>query len=304
MPERYFVFPAVPRHAALSGRRHTRWYTVRHGDTVWSISRKFRISRSGLLRLNNLTTAKIRPGQRLRVSGSVWRSFVRKRVSGKRYRRRKRSGTRWYRVRRGDSYWRIARKFGIRVSSLKRLNRGRRLLRGKRIRVPGKGGKRFVRTKRHSRRRKRRYRKRRRYRGRRYARRGRYFGSIPRSFRIRLRWPVRGRVVERFGLGRKWISNGITIRTRAGRSIRAAGSGVIAFRGRKRGYGLMVIVRHANNIYSVYTNMQGSGVRRGQRVLRGTVLGRTGKVKGLKCYGLHFELYYKTRPVNPVKYLS
>ena len=294
------------KHSPSPSARKTRWYRVRRGDTVWRLTRRFGISRARLCRLNGVRRLKLRPGQRLRVRGTPLRvvrksrSVVKKRKRGG----KSLSGSRWYRVRKGDSYWRIARKFRVGVSRLKRLNRGRRLYRGTRIRIPGGRSVRYARRSRKTRYKSTRRRKgRRRYR-RRYRRRGPYFGSIPRPFRLRLRWPVRGRLVERFGVGRKWISNGITIKTGAGRRILAAGSGVIAFRGRKRGYGLMVIVRHSNNIYSVYTNMQGSGVRRGQRVRRGAVLGRTGRVKGLSCYGLHFELYYKTRPVNPVKYLS
>lgn len=293
------------KKSSSATRRKIRWYRVRRGDTVWRLTRRFGISRKALCRLNGVSRLELRPGQRLRISGSPGKSRYSVRKRSRRTTQRITAGWRWYRVRRGDSYWRISRRFKVRVSRLKRLNRGRRLLNGIRIRIPGGSRVRYARRNRKSRYRSSRHKKRRRrYGRRRYRRRGPYFGSIPRAFRIRLRWPVRGRLVERFGVGRKWISNGITIKTTAGRRILAAGSGVVAFRGRKRGYGLMVIVRHSNNIYSVYTNMQGSGVRRGQRVRKGAVLGRTGKVKGLRCYGLHFELYYKTRPVNPVKYLS
>jgi len=277
--------------ASSSGRR---WYTVRRGDTVWRISRRFGISGTRLLQLNTMSSARLRPGQRLLVAGSPGRTGTGRGV-------REAGRWRWYRVKRGDSYWGIARRLGVRLSRLKSLNRNSRLLPGRRIKLPG--GRVARRMGRRGAIRKRSYQRTRRQR-RQYASRGRYFGSIPLAFRIKLRWPVRGQLVERFGIGRRWISNGITIRTAAGKRIRSAGAGVIAYQGYKRGYGLMVIVRHQNNIYSVYTNMGRTAVRRGQRVSTGTVLGQSGKVNGFRCHGLHFELYYKTRPVNPVKYLS
>ncbi|MFT7203906.1 MAG: membrane-bound lytic murein transglycosylase D, partial [Algoriphagus sp.] len=45
------------------------YYKVKNGDSLWSISKKFNnLSIEKLKKLNNLTTSRIDPGQKLRIS--------------------------------------------------------------------------------------------------------------------------------------------------------------------------------------------------------------------------------------------
>ena len=46
-----------------------RWYTVRTGDTLYSISRRFNTAVDALLHVNKLPTASIQPGLKLRIPG-------------------------------------------------------------------------------------------------------------------------------------------------------------------------------------------------------------------------------------------
>jgi membrane-bound lytic murein transglycosylase D len=45
-------------------------YEIRHGDTLWDISRKFRVSLRTLLKVNGMTGKEvIHPGREIRVPG-------------------------------------------------------------------------------------------------------------------------------------------------------------------------------------------------------------------------------------------
>jgi membrane-bound lytic murein transglycosylase D len=58
---------AVPSKATPEGG--SRWYTVRTGDTLYSISRRFNTAVDALLHVNKLPTASIQPGLKLRIPG-------------------------------------------------------------------------------------------------------------------------------------------------------------------------------------------------------------------------------------------
>jgi membrane-bound lytic murein transglycosylase D len=82
-------------------------YRVKRGDTLISISRKNRISLTRLKRLNKITSSRIFVGQKLILKT---RSYHRV------------QGNKFYFVRRGDFLGKIARKFGLRLGYLKKLN--------------------------------------------------------------------------------------------------------------------------------------------------------------------------------------
>lgn len=51
-----------------AGKRKDVMYTVRSGDTLWSISRRFNTSPGEIRSLNKLTSNTVRPGDALRVA--------------------------------------------------------------------------------------------------------------------------------------------------------------------------------------------------------------------------------------------
>lgn len=86
------------------------WYRVRSGDSLGSIATRFRKSVDSLMRLNNLSSHIIHPGDRLRVKGEPLVSPSNK------------NDSKWYKVRRGDSLWTIAQQFRMSVNDLRALN--------------------------------------------------------------------------------------------------------------------------------------------------------------------------------------
>ncbi|MDH4359278.1 MAG: LysM peptidoglycan-binding domain-containing protein [Nitrospirota bacterium] len=87
-----------------------RWYRVRSGDSLGNIATRFGISVNSLMRLNNLSSHIIHPGDRLRVKEKPEASPS------------SRNDSKWYQVRRGDSLWTIAKQFSVSVQELRALN--------------------------------------------------------------------------------------------------------------------------------------------------------------------------------------
>lgn len=124
-------------------------------------------------------------------------------------------------------------------------------------------------------------------------------------------WPVQGRLSSLFGrrklAGEKERAHeGIDIAARKGTPVRSARSGhVIYASNRIRGYGNMVIVKHADNFTTVYAHLSkfGKSIRKGKFVSRGQqvgLVGRTGRAFGTH---LHFEVRYNRVAVDPMSYL-
>jgi len=94
---------------------------VKSGDSLWRIAKKYKISLRELYKLNPYLRKKkfLKPGQKICISklkkkkNKVQRKFI------------------VYKVKKGDSLIKIAKKFGVKVSDIKKLNR----LKGSRIYV-------------------------------------------------------------------------------------------------------------------------------------------------------------------------
>ena len=126
-------------------------------------------------------------------------------------------------------------------------------------------------------------------------------GAIP-SFR----WPVRGRIIAGFGPRPNGTTNdGINLAVPEGTPIKAADDGVVAYAGNElKGYGNLVLIRHADGYVSAYANASKLLVTRGEHVKRGQVIARAGQTGNVNSPPLHIEIRKGSVPVNPTKYLS
>jgi len=116
-------------------------------------------------------------------------------------------------------------------------------------------------------------------------------------------WPMRGRVVERFGTKSTGLVQGISIAAGSETAVRSTAGGEVAYAGNLRGYGRMVIVRHGDGFHSIYAHLSNISVSKGQKVNAGNVLGQAGAIPGSVPAGVHFQLYKKGRAVDPMSYL-
>ena len=120
------------------------------------------------------------------------------------------------------------------------------------------------------------------------------------------RWPVRGRVISEFGARPDGGHNdGIDLAVPAGTSVLAAENGVVAYAGNElKGYGNLVLIRHANNWVSAYAHNEEILVKRGDKVRRGQVIAKAGATGSVSQPQVHFELRKGSRPVDPTKFMS
>jgi len=72
---------------------------------------------------------------------------------------------------------------------------------------------------------------------------------------------------------------------------------------RLRGYGRMVILRHAHNVFTAYAHNQRLLVYKGQQVKQGAIIARVGHSGRASGPHLHFEVRLGTTAVDPLAYL-
>ena len=124
--------------------------------------------------------------------------------------------------------------------------------------------------------------------------------------RNNFRWPVRGRILTRFGAKADGSHNdGVNLAVPRGTEIRAAESGVVAYAGSElKAYGKLILIRHPNNWVTAYAHNDEILVKRGDKVRRGQVISRAGTTGSVTQPQLHFELRKGSSPVDPMKYIA
>ena len=118
----------------------------------------------------------------------------------------------------------------------------------------------------------------------------------------KFRWPVRGRVISSFGSKPNGAQNdGINVSVPEGTSVKAAENGVVAYVGNElKGYGNLVLIRHADDWVSAYAHNSQTLVQRGDKVTRGQIIAKAGQTGAVSSPQLHFELRKGSRPVDPM----
>ena len=85
-----------------------------------------------------------------------------------------------------------------------------------------------------------------------------------------------------------------------GTVVRAAGPGVVVYAGNElKGFGNLLLVRHAEGWMSAYAHLDEAMVERGAEVQRGQAIGRVGQTGNVASPQLHFELRRAGKPVDP-----
>jgi murein DD-endopeptidase MepM/ murein hydrolase activator NlpD len=138
-----------------------------------------------------------------------------------------------------------------------------------------------------------------------------YFNEMGKSARkALLRTPIDGaRLSSHFGprrhpiLGYTKIHQGVDFAAPQGTPIYAAGDGTIVRIGRNGAYGKYVQIRHTRTHATAYAHMRGfaRGLKRGNRVKQGQIIGYVGTTGRSTGPHLHYEILKEGRRVNPMK---
>lgn len=103
---------------------------------------------------------------------------------------------------------------------------------------------------------------------------------------------------------KKWRSHkGVDYAAPKGTPVKATGDGRVIFRGKKSGYGNVVIVEHAGTYTTLYAHLNGFSKRaqNGNRVKQGQVIGYVGMTGLATGPHLHYEFRVNGQHRNPLK---
>ena len=316
----------------------TNYYTVKRGDTLEKIAKKFGVSVSEIKRLNRIKGSTIYVGQKLKIPT--------KRNSSRKERYL------IYKVKRGDSLGKIAKRFGTTVSKIKRINRirGNTIYPGQKLKIPVKAS--F--SKKESRKTEKKklfvpngltkvpvYKYYRVRKGDSVIKIAKKFHVSPRSIirinklrkpyilrpgqrlkilvgyrdvlklnrPIQFHFPLDGRVDPTI---RENGYPGIFIVSRPGAPVKAAETGIVKFAGKDskllKAFGNMVIIQHPKGYRTVYGNLDKVFVKPNQIVKRGEIIGTAGTSGIWGKSGLYFDISRiyqgKTYHIQPLEVLK
>ena len=119
--------------------------------------------------------------------------------------------------------------------------------------------------------------------------------------------PLNGNLGSPFGPRWGRFHEGIDIEGWAHTEVHAALSGEVVrvgWLGGYEGYGLVIKLRHARGIVTMYAHLARAFVRLGDRVAEGQLIGRAGCTGSCTGVHLHFQVWLRGRLVDPLRFLG
>jgi lipoprotein NlpD len=100
------------------------------------------------------------------------------------------------------------------------------------------------------------------------------------------------------------VPGGIVMSGRLGQDVRAASAGRVVYSGSGlRGYGNLIIIKHADSLLSAYAHNREMLVHDGQEVAAGQVIARMGE-GNQQAPMLYFEIRQNGKPIDPLPFFS
>jgi septal ring factor EnvC (AmiA/AmiB activator) len=127
------------------------------------------------------------------------------------------------------------------------------------------------------------------------------------SLKGRLRLPVRGELVNRYGGPREesgGLWKGLFIRAVTGETVRAIADGRVVYADWLRGFGNLLILDHGGGYMSLYANNEGLVRQVGEAVRGGDPVAQVGASGGHAESGLYFELRRDGTPFDPMRWVA
>lgn len=261
-------------------------HIVEYGDTLWSISQRYKIGMQDIVRRNRIPASfRLEAGERLNLPAP-----------------------KTYKVRAGDSIYSVSRLFAVDQSEITRLNNLRApytIQQGQMLRLPsvdnaqpanvarasGAAKVRSVPPKPSSKITR--------------AQREKITAQTP-ARAGKFKKPVEGKIASRFGPKKGGLHNdGVNISAPRGTPVRAAENGVVVYAGNElRGSGNLILIRHQGRLMTAYAHMDKMMIKRGDVIKRGQTIGTVGSTGSVSSPQLHFEVRKGTQAINPGKYIG
>lgn len=277
-------------------------YTVKSGDTLYSIAWRYELDIDDFAAWNNLGSSTfIKAGQRLHTrkpanfdgtrSKNIDQSIT---YSPESSSGRYVSNQQLVKAKKGDTLYGLSRRYGVDMKRLVRLNQlkkpyviqpGQTIflqpLKSSRSTTTAKGS-----TPQHS------------------PKPVTQTQSSSNSWPTTVRWqrPANGRIVKQFS-SRRNDAKGIDIAGKEGSAILAAADGTVVYSGNGLiSYGNLIIIKHSKTFLSAYAYNHKLLVKEGDEVKAGQQIAEMGHKDKLDSL-LHFEIRKNGKPVDPLKYL-
>ena len=126
----------------------------------------------------------------------------------------------------------------------------------------------------------------------------------------RLFYPVRGKILNRFGrvkdkqFGTHIINNGLNLKVKKGTKVHPIYQGPVLFAGPLEGYGNLIIVGHGEHYHSLYGHLDKMLVQTGDYVHPHQAIGLSGDSGSLVGETVYLELRHKGKPIDPAPWLQ
>ena len=123
-------------------------------------------------------------------------------------------------------------------------------------------------------------------------------------------YPTRGRLTSYFGFrnnpftGVRQFHNGVDLANRAGTNIYASLGGTVKSVAVHPTWGRYIIVSHIDGFQTWYAHLSSASVKAGQYVSQGQKLGEMGTTGYSTGNHLHFSIFRRGKPVDPLAYLN
>ena len=131
----------------------------------------------------------------------------------------------------------------------------------------------------------------------------------PETLKGHLRPPAEGTVIAAFGeqdprYALKKFQRGIVILAAEGGPVRAVTTGRVVHAGPFRGYQELVVLEHAQGLFTVYGHLERLKIQKGSWVEQGSPLGQTAYQPAEGGYNVYFEVRLQGTPEDPLLWLE
>jgi len=290
-PEQYYV---TKRDIPSSG-----YHLIQKGETLYRISKIYDIPIEKLMEFNQLTSYTIKAGEKLWLRSIGTSTFTtikpdyespkiqeqheqqNEKVAAKKPKKITKK-PKYHVVKKGETLYRIASTYGLSIYELKSYNglSSNNIFVGQKLYLEPKS--KGDNTK--------------------------YIQPKPAAVHLEFKkfgviWPCKGAITSGFGTRDGKPHKGLDIACKEGTPLKAVLDGEVAYSGKQRGYGNVIILKHDNSIMTVYAHNQENLVFKDDKVKKGEIIGKVGNTGNASGAHVHFEIRLDGRAYDPKLFL-
>ncbi|MBC8313656.1 MAG: LysM peptidoglycan-binding domain-containing protein [Candidatus Cloacimonetes bacterium] len=256
------------------------YHIVKKGETLYRISKMYNISLVKIMEINQLFSYTIKTGEKIWLKQTSDKNVPIKSDKKVNVTKKTTSKPVFHIVQKGENLYRIATKYDLSIYELKRYNNlsSSQITAGQKLFLTQQKIDKKKYTKKSS--------------------------KISADFKkYNLIWPFNGEITSKFGMRNGRPHKGLDIASPVGTPIQSVLDGEVAYVGKQRGYGNVIILKHNNELMTVYAHNDENLVEKGDNVKKGDKIATVGMTGNTTGAHLHFEVRLEGRAMDPQKFL-